>query len=211
MRRRADQVNRKAVVLPLQHVEGLAETQVAQDIHGQPAEPITHALGRRPPFLIADPHSRADPLTKRPDVREDVPLHLLDGGITKRMRHDAALARVQLAVAAVVRVGRGVDKGVVELGLAHVGLEAVDVLEGGRGVEGQGVGAEAHDGAVALVEAPEFEVPVAAVRVPQLVQVGEPCEERARVFCEGVEEEAVGYQACCLIFSSVYRFTIKGM
>lgn len=118
------------------------------------------------------------------------------------MRHDSPLTRVQGAVATVVRVGRRVHEGVVELGLAHVGLEAVDILEGGGGVEGEGVGAEADYGPVLLVEAPELEVPVAAVGVPELVEVCNFGEERAGVAGERVEDESVEEDACCLPFMS---------
>jgi hypothetical protein len=66
------------------------------------------------------------------------------------VRQHAALAGVDVLVARVVGVGNGVGKGVVELGLADVGLEAVDVLEGLVGAEGERVGAVADNLACAL-------------------------------------------------------------
>ncbi len=43
---------------------------------------------------------------------------------------------MELLVAGVVGVGDGVGKGIIEFSLANIGLEAVDLLEGGIGVEG---------------------------------------------------------------------------
>lgn len=189
----AHQVDGAAIVRLLQHLKGFSKAQVPQDIHRQPAEPVAHALGLGPALGLGAPRAgaRAHGVAKGAHVGQDVPLHLLDGGIAEGVGHDAALAGVQLAVAAVVGVGGRVDEGIVELGLAHVGLEPVDVLEGGGGVEGQGIGTEAHDGAIALVHAPELEVAVAAVRVPELVEVGDAREEGAWVGGEGVQEQAV--------------------
>lgn len=44
------------------------------------------------------------------------------------MCHHTSLARMQRTIPAIVRVGRRVHKGIVELGLADVGLEAVDLF-----------------------------------------------------------------------------------
>lgn len=52
---------------------------------------------------------------------------------------------MELLVPAVVCVGRRVDEGIVEGGLAHVGPEAIDLPESRGGVEGERVGAEADD------------------------------------------------------------------
>lgn len=61
------------------------------------------------------------------------------------MREDAALAGVDVLVSGVVGVGSWVNKGIVELGLADVGLEAIDFLQSLVGVEGDGVGAESDN------------------------------------------------------------------
>lgn len=111
------------------------------------------------------------------------------------MGQDAPLAGMQVSVARVVGVGGRVDKGVVELGFAHVGFEAVDVLEGRVGVDGERVGPEADEFAVFLVHAPELEVPVTFEGVVGHVAVGQLGEEGAGVFGEGVEEEAVEDEA----------------
>jgi hypothetical protein len=83
------------------------------------------------------------------------------------------------------------DKGIVELGLADVGTEPIDVLEGAGSVKADTVGAEADDSAIFLVEAPELEVPVAFPGVVEHVGICELGEEWARVFGQRVEEEAV--------------------
>lgn len=189
-----DKTKSKPIIRTLQHMKRLAKAQIAQNVHGQITAPITHILRHRPPLRLL-PSAGTNLLAKRPHVTEDVPLDALHSTIAKRLAHDAPLAGVQLLVARVVRVGDRVGKGVVELGLAHVGLEAVDVLEGGARVKGQGVGAEAHDGAVTLVQAPELEVPVPPVGVVELVGVCEFGEEGTRVLGQRVEEEAVDGQA----------------
>lgn len=92
-------------------------------------------------------------------------------------------------------VGGRVDEGVVKLGFAHVGLEAIDVLEGGVGVDGERVGPEADEFAVFLVHTPELEMPVTFEGVVGHVAVGQLGEQGTGVFGEGVEEEAVEYKA----------------
>lgn len=109
---------------------------------------------------------------------------------------------MQSAVSAVMCIGRWVDKGIVELGLAYVGLEAVHFLQSGGCVEGKTVGPEAHDRAVLLVEAPQLQVPVAAVRVPELMQVCDLCEGRTGVAREGMETEPVENHKCYLGISN---------
>lgn len=56
----------------------------------------------------------------------------------------------------------GGPEGFVEASFANIGLESVDVLQGGVRVEGQAVGPESHNGAIFLVDAVEFEVAVSA-------------------------------------------------
>ena len=119
------------------------------------------------------------------------------------MSENAALAGVQIAVAGIVRVGRRVNKGVVELGFAHVGFEAVDFLESRVGVDRERVGAEAHEFAVFLMHAPELEVAVTLEGVVCHVAVGQLGQDRAGVFGERVEEEAVDDKACCLLFVDI--------
>lgn len=138
----------------------LSKAEITQNVHGEVIAPVGHVLGHRPALaLIGRPE--ADLLTKGAHVGQDVSLHLLHGAVAEAVAEHAPLAGVQLLVARIVRVGRRVHKGVVELGLAHVGLEAVNLLEGRVGVERYAVGSEAHDAAVPLVLAPELEMPVA--------------------------------------------------
>ena len=201
------EVKSKPVIRALQHVEGLSEAEIAQDIHGQVAAPVAHVLGHGPALgLAAGGDARADLLAKGPHVLEDVALDALHGAVAERLAHDAPLAGVDVLVARVVRVGHGVRKGVVELGLAHVGLEAVDVLEGRLGVEGDAIGGEAHHGPVALVQAPELEVPVTAVGMVELVGVGEFGDDGAGILGERVEEDVVNGEADALPPVLVVRF-----
>lgn len=123
-----------AVVWSLQHVEGFAEGQVPEDIHGQVVTPVGHVLGDCP-ALAALTRAEADLFAKRPHVRQDIALHVFYGRVGEGLRQNAALAGVHILVASVVGVGNGVGKGIVKLGLTHIGLEAVDILEGGIGVE----------------------------------------------------------------------------
>ncbi len=140
-----DELQSEAVVGALEHVESLAEAQVAENVHGQVVAPVGHVAGGGPALGVGSAVADANLLAKGADVAENVALHLLHGALGKGVGEDAALAGVDVLVAGVVGVGGGVDKGVVELGLADVGAEAVDFLEGGVGVEGDAVGAEADD------------------------------------------------------------------
>ena len=92
------------------------------------------------------------------------------------------------------------DEGVVEVCLAHIGPEAIDLFKGSGRVEGERVGAEADDGAVSLVETPEFEMAVAFPGVVELVAASESGEDGAWVLGERVEEEAVSYDDYCLVW-----------
>lgn len=105
---------------------------------------------------------------------------------------------MHVPVTTVVRVRGGMDKGIVELSFADIGTEAVDILEGGSGVEADAVGPEAHLWAILLVEAPEFEMTVAFPGVIEHVGIREVGEEGAWVFGEGMEEEPVEDQTCRL-------------
>lgn len=51
------------------------------------------------------------------------------------MGKDTTLASVNILVTGVVSIGSWVDKCIVELGLANVGLETIDFLESDVGVE----------------------------------------------------------------------------
>ena len=195
----ADEVDGVAVVRAVEHVEGLAEAEVAQDVHGEPVAPVRHVLGGAPALgFVDDAAVVAETLAEGADVGQDVALDLLDGAVGEGVRQDAALAGVQVLVAGVVGVRGRVHKGVVELGLAHVGAEAVDVLEGRVGVDRQRAGPEAHKLAVPLVQAPELEVAVTAPGVVEHVGIRELGQERARVLGQRVEEEAVDDEACCV-------------
>ena len=170
-------------------MEGLAEAQIAQDVHGQPVTPVGHVSRGRPALPLTLAGAAAELTAEGADVVQDVALRLLDGTVRKGVREDAALAGVHVLVSRVVRVGGWVNKSVVEVGLADVGAEAVDVLQGRVGVEGEAVGAEADDGAwlvsaneqrrpetqrygmltIFLMKPPELEMPVALSGVGELV------------------------------------------
>lgn len=143
-----DELQSKAVIRLLEHVEGLAEAEVTENVHGEVVAPVGHVAGRGPALGVGEGGRAggrgANLLAKGADVAEDVALHLLHGALGKGVGEHAALAGVDLLVAGVVSVGGRVDKGIVELGLADVGAEAVDFLERGVGVEADAVGAEAN-------------------------------------------------------------------
>ena len=204
-----DQTESEAVVWLLQHVEGLSVGQIAENIHGEVIAPVTHDARRRPALLLVAAILRADLLAEGPDILQDVALDAPHGRVREGLAQDSPLPRVQRLVPGVVGVGDGVGEGIVELGLADVGLEAVDVLEGGVGVEGDAVGAEADDGAVLLVEAPELEVPVALVGVVELVGVGELGDDGAGVLGERVEEDAVDAEREGLRGSACLHTTVR--
>lgn len=99
VRRCADQINGKAVVSPFQHMERLSKAQVSENVHGQVAKPVAHTLwaGPLPALLLrrsSDPQSTTNGFTERSHVGQYVPLHLLDGTVTKRMRHHTPFARM---------------------------------------------------------------------------------------------------------------------
>jgi hypothetical protein len=142
-RRIANELNGVSVIRPVKHVERLAEAQIAEDVHGQPVTPVGHVARGGPALLLAIAGAPAELGAEGADVVEDVPLRLLDGAVGEGVREDAALAGVHVPVPRVVRVGGRMDEGVVKVGLADVGAEAVDVLQCRVGVEGQAVGAEA--------------------------------------------------------------------
>lgn len=97
------------------------------------------------------------------------------------MGQDAALARMESLIPGIVCIGGWVDEGLVELGLAHIGLEAIYGLEGRVRVEGETIGTEADNFAVLFVVAPELQVSVALPGMVQLVSVGDLRPERAWV------------------------------
>lgn len=140
-----DQAQSEAVLRALEHVEGLSKAQVAKNIHGQVVAPVAHVTGLRPTLGLGAAVFHANLLAKGADVAQDVALHLLHGALGEGVGQDTALPGVELLVPGVVGVGRGVHKCIIELGLADVGAEAVDVLEGLVGVEDERVGAEADD------------------------------------------------------------------
>lgn len=143
LRRSTNHVQSVAVILALKHVEGLSESKVTEDVHGEVVAPVRHVL-RGAPALAVGGGAAANLGAKGALVGQDVALHLLDGIVREGVRQDAALAGVKVAVARVVRVGRRVHKGVVELGLADIGAEAVDVLEGRGTVDRDAVGPESN-------------------------------------------------------------------
>ena len=134
--RKRDQLQRIAVIGPLQHVESLPEAQIAEDIHGEVIAPVGH-IPRGRPALALHVHIHITSglttittklLAERPDVGQHVPLHLADGAVGEGLREHAALAGVQGLVPRVVRVGHRVLERLVELRLAHVRPEPVDLL-----------------------------------------------------------------------------------
>src|SRR5512142_2313259 len=143
-----DKLGGISVVGAVEHVEGLAEAQVPENVHGQPVAPIGH-VPRGGPALVVAAAALAIPAAelaaKGANVVEDVALGLLDGAVGEGLREHTTLARMYLLVPRVVSVRDWMHKGIVELGLADIGAEPVDVLEGRVGVEGETVRAEADD------------------------------------------------------------------
>lgn len=82
-------------------------------------------------------------------------------------------------------------KRIVEVGLAYIRLEAVDILERDLGIEREGIWAEANYWPVLLVQTPEFQVAVAGVGVLELVGVCELCNEGARIFSQWMKKDSV--------------------
>jgi hypothetical protein len=191
-----DQAQSEAVIGLLEHMESFPVAQITQDIHGQVVTPVTHEPRGSPALGVGGRvvHG-ADLLTEGADILQNVALNAAHGAVGEGLGEDAALAGVQLLVAGIVGVGDGVGKGVVELGLADVGAEAVDVLERRARVERDRVGAEADSLAVLLVQAPELEVTVAAPGVVEVVGVGDLGQDGAGVPGERVEEDAVDDEA----------------
>lgn len=150
--RNTDQVNSISVIRAVQHVEGLAEAEIAQDVHGQPVAPVRHILGRTPAFLlVGHPAQITNCLAKCADVGQDVTLHLFDRPVREGVGKHTALSGVEVLVSGVVGVRGGVDEGVIELGLANIGTEAIDFFEGRVGVDRERIGAEPHELAVFLM------------------------------------------------------------
>lgn len=140
-----NELQRESVIRLLQHVEGLSKAQITQNIHGQVIAPVGHVAGLGPALVIGTGIIQTNLLAKGADIAQDVALHLLHGALGEGVREDAALAGVDVLVSGVVGVGSRVNKGIVELGLADVGLEAIDFLQSLVGVEGDGVGAESDN------------------------------------------------------------------
>lgn len=194
-RGRLDEAQGKSVIRGLQHVESLSEAQVTKNIHGKVVAPIAHVSGACPTLGLDTSILTANLLTESADISEDVSLHLLHGTIREGMGQDTALPGVELLVTGVVGVGRRVDKGVVELGLADIGAEAVDLLERSVGVEAEGVGAKADNLAILLVHAPELEMSISLVCMVELVGVGDLGEEGAGILGERVKEDSINNES----------------
>ena len=142
-----DQLAGIPVVGTVEHVEGLAEAEVPEDVHGQPVAPVGHVPRGGPALLLTAVRALgpAEFAAKGAYVVEDVAFGLLDGAIGEGMGQYATLTRVHLLVPRVVGIWSGMHEGIVELGLADVGAEPVYVLEGRVGVEGEAVRTEADD------------------------------------------------------------------
>lgn len=130
-----NQVQGKTVVWAFQHAKRLAVAQITEDIHSKVVAPVSHVSRLSPALGIARAVLKANLLAERAYVVEDVPLHLLHGTLGEGVRKHTTLAGVNLLVTSVVSVGHGVGKGVVELCLADIGLEAVDVFQRLGGAE----------------------------------------------------------------------------
>ena len=193
------EIDSVAVIRALQHVERLSEAEIAQDIHGQPVAPVGHVLGGAPALLLVRQAAKVPKtLAEGSDVCQDVSLHLLDGAVGECLRQHTALARVHFLVTRVVGVGRRVDEGIVELGLADVGSEAIDLLQRRVGIDRERAGPEAHEFAIFLVHPPELKVPVASPGVVQHVGIGNLGHERAWVLCQRMKEDVVKNNTCYL-------------
>lgn len=144
-RGRLDELQGKSIVGLLEHVERLSEAEIPENIHGKIVAPVAHIARTGPSLGINVAIVEANLLAEGADVAQDVALHLLHGALGKGVRQDTALASVDILVASVVRVGGGMDKGIVELGLADVGAETINILERLVGIEGERVGAKANN------------------------------------------------------------------
>lgn len=195
-----DEIQGKAVCRALQHMESLAKAQITENVHSEVIAPVAH-LARLGPALVLINRAihHANLLAESADIAQDISLHLLHGALRKGLGHDTALASMDLLVTRVVRVGGRVDKGIVELGLADVCAEAVDLLEGLVGVEADRIWAETNDRAVSLVHAPKLKLSVALPGVVELVAICDLGKERTWVFGEWVEEDSVYDNAKALI------------
>lgn len=170
----ADEVHRITVVRPVEHVERLAEAEIAKDIHCQPVQPVGHVLRRAPTLGLGDLTSIvADGLAERADVGEDVTLNFFDGAIRESMREDSSLPSMELLVSGVVRIWGRVHERVVKLGFPDVGSEPVDFFERCIGVEGQRVRAKANHRPIDLMQPPELKMPVSLPCVVEHVGISE--------------------------------------
>lgn len=172
----------KAISRALEHVESLAEAQIAKNIHSKVIAPVAH-LSRLGPALslFSGTLQHTNLLAESTDVTQDVSLHLLHSALGEGLRHDTALTGMDLLIARVMRIGGRVNEGIVEFGLADVCAEAVYLLESLIGVEAKRVGAEADNWAVFLVHAPELELPVTLPGVVELVSICDLSDEWAWV------------------------------
>jgi len=162
LRGNANEVHGIPVVGAVQHMEGFTKAEIAQDIHGQPVAPIGHVLGRTPALLLVrQPAKLANAFAECSDVCQDVAFYLLYRAVGEGLGQHTTLPCVHIFIPCVVCIGRRVDEGIVELGLAHVGSEAIDVLERRVGVDRNRAGPESHKLAVFLVQSPELEMAVA--------------------------------------------------
>ena len=103
-----------------EHVESLTKAQITKNIHSKVVAPVAHLARLGPALIVRRAICHTNLLAESTDVAEDVSLHLLHGTLGESLRHDTALAGVDLLVAGVVGVGSGMDKGIVELGLSDV-------------------------------------------------------------------------------------------
>lgn len=155
-------------------MECFAKAQVPQNIHGEVVAPIGHILGDSPAFALVT-STQANLLAESSDVGQDVSFHLLHGAVAERVADHASLARVQNLVSRIMCIRRRVHECIVEFCLSNVGSETVYLLEGGVRVEGDAVGSETHDAAVALVLTPELKVSVSFPCVVELIRICNFC------------------------------------
>ena len=151
-----DKAQGEPVVFTLQHVESLSKAQVSKNIHSKVITPVGHISGAGPSLGLNAGIFTTNLLGESTNISEDISLHLLHCTIREGMGQNTTLPSMQLFVTSVMGVGSGMDKGIVELGLADIGFESVDLLQGRVRVDADGVGAKADNLAILLVHPPEF-------------------------------------------------------
>jgi hypothetical protein len=162
MRRVPHQVDRKPIRRTFQHTKSFSKHQIAHDVEDHPITPIRHVPLIVPStvFLLTTISTiflLPQQPTSRPNIRQDISLQSLDRTITKRMTQHPPLPGMHPLINTTMHIDRRFTrrKSGVEIRLSDIGAKPIDCFQGGGGVEGECVGPNAHDGAIAVVCARE--------------------------------------------------------